>query len=181
MPDVRRAPHFAMRPMPRAASVLTLVFAGFAGWACASARQAALPPSSPVLVHSIFLSGGDAPISQVVTVFEDRSVRVTISSARPRLFQLNPHEAANIRAIVVSEPFVAALAAARAKGRSCCDQPELAITTSVTLDRLGEAGPRHAWFDLTQGHPPPSVAQFISLLNAAGTGHLGHRLLPVHP
>jgi hypothetical protein len=25
------------------------------------------------------------------------------------------------------------------------------------------------------------VAQFISLLNAVGTGHLGHRFLPVHP
>jgi hypothetical protein len=170
-----------MQLMPRAAHVLTLVFAGLFGWACASARQAALPPSSPILVHSVFLSGGDAPVAQVVTVFEDGSVRVTISSAPPRLFQLHPHEAAAIRAIVVSEPFAAALAAARAKGRSCCDQPELAITTSVTLDRLGEAGPRHAWFDLTQGHYAPSVAQFISLLNAVGTGHLGHRFLPVHP
>ena len=130
----------------------------------------------PVLVHILYTSGGDSPITETITVFQDGLVRIGASGSAARRFRLTQAESHAVAALVGSPAFSQALAEVRQKGRSCCDQPEIVVSTSPAPPSLNENGPDSAWVDLSNpAVVPQSLNALVAQLNRIAQIRLGNR------
>lgn len=160
------------KPMPRQLFgffLMPLIAATSLACAGAEPKEPELDPSK-VILHLDYRSGGDAPVSFLLTFFDDRSVRYYTPRRKILWERLDAETWTELKWLIGSSEFHGALEQLRASSRpfACCDQQEVGIflgaaATPVALD-----------FDQERSAPEP-IEALIVLVNTIARECFGHR------
>jgi len=131
-------------------------------------------PSQTVLLHTLHVSGGDAPLSQSLIYFEGGYVRLKTAGAPPRWAKLSPSDRQAIESLMASPEFQAALQALPRRF-ACCDAEEVAISAGQTAADLDSVRNPPSVSLASIDQVPPVLRRFLQLRDNHGRKYFGRR------
>lgn len=125
---------------------------------------------SSVVLHVEYRSGGDAPLSFLMSFFDDGQIRFLSPRGKVLWSQLTEVESRHLQALRRSPEFKKSVESQVDEGPAfgCCDAHEVGVFLGPT------ARPATVWFNSSKSAPTP-LYDVLRFINEVGEAHFGRR------
>lgn len=129
-----------------------------------------------VLVHTLYKSGGEAPVAQSLVFFDDGFVRLQTTGGTPIWRRMTRSDQKMFDSIVQSPQFHAAVAALP-RNFACCDAAEVSLSLGRTHANVDTVTNPSSVTIPAVDSAPPSIRQFLKFRDKVGASLFGRKYL----